>query len=246
MLRRLRKDLRLADRRLIVSMSNSSDPYPPEEKELGITRESLRLLLSYGFKVLIITKGSLVTRDLDLIRRGEVTVSVTVTTLDEGLSKLLEPGAPPPSERIEALRKLSRGEVPVSARVDPVIPSLNDEPRELEELVGRLADAGVSHVVTSTYKAKPDSLKRLITAFPQEASYLKRIYREEGLKFRGYRYLRKELREKLLRPVVKAARYYGLTYATCREGLTSKEFFNAPSCDGSHLITLKRRGLNLA
>ena len=101
-------------------------------------------------------------------------------------------------------------------------------------------------MVTSTYKARGDSLSRLSREFPDRAGYWRRLYLREGVRVRGYYYLRPGLRKALLRPVVGGARRLGLTYATCREGLTTPEFFNAPSCDGTHLLRkpLKaRRGI---
>ena len=241
-IKRLMKDLKEARRELTVSMSNSSDPYPPEERRSRITRDCLRLLISHGFKVLIITKGSTVLRDLDLLRRGMVSVSMTITSLNEELTKIIEPGAPPPMERLRTLRKLSEGGVPVSVRIDPIIPGLNDDPKEIWRLVKLLSELGVKHVVSSTYKARPDNLQRMMRAFPAMAERFLTMYKDEGVRVRGYWYLKRKVREELLKPVVEAAQYYGLTYAVCREGLTSKKFFNAPTCDGSHLILAKSGG----
>ena len=235
-LRRLALDLKRANKNLPVAMSTSSDPYPPEEAELRLARKTLELLLREGYRVLIVTKSDLVTRDFDLMRGKPVSVSITITTLDRKLAKLLEPHAPPPSARLSALHKLARAGIPVSARVDPVIPLLNDDPEELRELVAKIAEAGASHVVTSAYKAKPDNLARLCLAFPDCAAKLRELYYTRGERVGRYRYLRRDLRITLLRPVVEEARRLGLTYATCREGLLSREFFSAPTCDGTHLL----------
>ncbi len=241
-MKRLARDLRRADRRLVVEMSTSSDPYPPEEAGLGLTRRALAALLEAGFRVLILTKSDLVLRDLDLISRGPVAVSITITTLDDGLAKLLEPGAPPPSRRLECVRRLAEAGVPVSVRVDPVIPGLNDEPSELRELVAAVVEAGARHVVTSAYKARPDSLARLAAAFPDMAQRLRELYYSRGSRVEGYWYLEEGLRRRLLAPVVREAARLGVDYATCREGFSrDREFFNSPTCDGSHLIPRRCR-----
>lgn len=232
----LRKDLVDADPSIPVELSSSSDPYPPPEARLKLTRSAIRLLVVRGFRVLVTTKSHLVVRDLDILSKGNAAVMVTVTTMDESVARLLEPGAPAPGERIKAIKALALAGVPVGARIDPVIPGLNDDPGELEELVGVIADAGAKHVVTSTYKARPDSLSRLVDSFPELERTLRRLYLNEGERFKGYRYLLAKLRARLLEPVVQAAKRLGLSYATCREGLTGPEFFSAPSCDGSHLI----------
>ncbi len=233
---RLLMDLRRADPRVPISMSNSSDPYPPEEEEYRLTRRTLEILLPRGYRVLIVTKGVLVTRDIDLLSKGRVAVTMTITTLDNNLAKKIEPNAPPPSARLKALRKLVENGVPVGVRVDPIIPFLNDDPKMIDELVDALANIGVRFIVTSTYKARPDNLKRMMNAFPELASKFHKLYRVEGTWMHGYWYLPIQLRKKLLKPVIEAARKRGLEYATCREGLVSKEWFNAKTCDGVHLI----------
>ncbi len=237
LLTNVRKDLRAIDRMRPINMSTSSDPYPPEEQELKLTREVLRMLVSQGCKILITTKSDIVIRDLDIISRGNVAVMITITTLDDNLAKVIEPNAPPPSRRIDAVQKLASEGIPVGVRVDPIIPHINDDEHMLKQLVSEIVSAGARHIVTSSYKARPDNFRRLVTAFPELEQKLRRLYYEEGEYVHGYRYLRLDLRRRLLRPVIETARQLGVTHATCREGLP--EFRNAPSCDGSHLIPQK-------
>jgi DNA repair photolyase len=172
-----------------------------------------------------------------LLSANRSAVMITITTLDERLSKVIEPGAPPPSERLLALKELAKKGVPVGARVDPVIPFVNDDPAELSLLVEKLQEVGVKHVVTSTYKAKPDSYRRIVSALPELEDKLRNIYFKGKTYVSGYYYLSLNVRMNLLRPVVNSARKLGLSYATCREGLVTKEFFSARSCDGSHLLS---------
>ncbi|MCC6052347.1 MAG: radical SAM protein [Fervidicoccaceae archaeon] len=233
----LRKELDKANRNIIVDMSTSSDPYPPTEDKLRLTRQTLKELFRRGFRVLITTKSSLVTRDVDLLSANRSAVMITITTLDKRLSEIIEPGAPPPSERLLALKELAKKGVPVGARVDPVIPFVNDDPAELLLLVEKLQEVGVKHVVTSTYKAKPDSYRRIVSALPELEDKLRNIYFKEKTYVSGYYYLSLDVRMNLLWPVVNSARKLGLSYATCREGLVTKEFFSARSCDGSHLLS---------
>ena len=233
--------MRRADRKLVVELSTSSDPYPPEEDAFRLTRGALSLLLERGFRVLILTKSDMVSRDLDLIMGKPVSVSMTITTLDESLARVIEPGAPPPSRRVRCLEMLARSGVPVSVRVDPVIPYLNDDPPALRELVDVVVEAGALHIVTSVYKARPDSLARLSQAFPDLASRWRALYYDRGVRVEGYRYLELEARRRLLAPVVREAARLGVTYATCREGLLEdREYFSSPTCDGSHLVSTPR------
>lgn len=232
----LRKDLDKANKNIVVELSTSSDPYPPVEEKLLLTRVTLEELFKKGFKVLITTKSSLVTRDIDLLMANRSAVMITITTLDEKLSKIIEPGAPSPIERLKALKELSSRGIPVGARIDPIVPFVNDDPEELSLLVEKLHEAGVKHIVTSTYKAKPDNYRRITTALQELEGKLKNLYFNQKIIVSGYYYLPKDIRMNLLRPVINAARNLGLSYATCREGFVTKELFSARSCDGSHLI----------
>ena len=218
-------------------MANSSDPYVNLESSTSLTRQSLNILLPHGFRVLIITKApNLALQDLDIIRRGNCSLSVSVTTLDARKARLLEPRAPLPQERLKAISRLVKEGVPCSLRLDPIIPGINDD--ELDELVAKAAEAGISHIVASTYKAKPDSFRRVVGAFPQLRGTLANLYWIEGEVVGRARYLPKPLRSDLLKRARELAQDYGLSFATCREGFPQLQ--TAPSCDGSHLILDRR------
>lgn len=231
---KLVKDLRTIDKKLVVEMSSSSDPYPQIEKWLLFTRRTLKILVENSVKVLITTKSDIVVRDTDLLQKTPSAVMVTITSLDEELVSKIELYAPPPSSRLKALEKLVSKDIPVGIRLDPVIPGLNDNSSNIEELVREVASIGVKHIVTSCYKAKWDNLRRLINTFPHMKSFFTKLYLESSNRVKGYYYLPRELRKKLLKPAVESAVKYGLTIAVCREDLS--EYFRAPSCDGQHLI----------
>ena len=220
-----------------VDMSTSSDPYPPEEAVHMLTRAALGVLVKHGIKVLIITKGALVRRDADIMRRGRVAVTMTVTTMDAGLASKLEPKASTPKDRINALRYLNASGIPVGLRLDPIIPYINDDPYSVREVLEAVYDAGVRFVVTSTYKARPDNLKRMVSAFPELEARLRRLYVEEGKWMYGYWYLDVRLRKRLMEMVKREADRLGMQFATCREGMI--HLHTAPTCDGSHLIPSK-------
>jgi len=245
-IRRLLLDLERANVEVPISMSNSGDPYPPEEAKYKLTRKTLEILLPKGYKVLIVTKGALVVRDLDLLSKGNAAVTMTITTMDRGLAGKLEPKASMPQDRVRALEKLVENGVPVGVRVDPIIPYINDDEVMIRDVIETLASIGVKFIVTSTFKARPDSLKRVMAAFPEIAEKLRRLYRDEGIWTHGYWYLPVKHRKTLLEPVIKYARKFKMEYATCREGFTSKEWFNTRSCDGTHLIPYRVKcGLNV-
>lgn len=232
----LRSSLRKANPSLPINLSTSSDPYPPEERNLGLTRDVLKVIKESGFKVLITTKSDLVVRDMDILLTMPSAVTITITTLRDEISKIIEPNAPKPIHRLNAVSKLINEKIPVGVRIDPIIPYVNSDERDLRELISDLANIGVKFIVTSTYKAKPDNFKRLLNVYPELSSRLKELY-GEGLFFHSYRYLKPDKRKKFLKPVIEFARKYGILTATCREGLTTPQWFNAKSCDGTHLIS---------
>jgi DNA repair photolyase len=213
----------------LISLSNSSDPYQPLEETYKLTRKFLELLLERNYRILIITKSDLVLRDLELLAKLRCAVSLTITS--KTLYPKLEPFAPSYEKRLQAIKALSEAKIPVSVRLDPIIPGLNEG--EILEILDEIAPY-VKHITVSTYKAKPDSLKRLIDAFPEKKSFFEKLYLKEGKRFGNAIYLRDEMRYKLIYPVYQKARRYNLSFATCREGL--KDFKNPEKCDGSFLI----------
>ncbi|MGB3920078.1 SPL family radical SAM protein [Methanothrix sp.] len=230
LLRRLDREAARIGPGPFVAISNSSDPYPPMEEDLGLTRGCLRILMERNFQVQLVTKSDLVTRDIDILSGMGATVAITITTVDEGLSRRLEPGAPSPKRRLSALKKLSEAGIYVSSRIDPIIPGIND--RKIEDLVIALSSAGVRHITSSTYKARPDSMKRIISAFPEAGEELQGLY-SQGEKISGSRYLPRNLRRDILAEVRAYAHKAGITFSTCREGFSPD---TGICCDGSHLL----------
>jgi len=214
----------------IVSISNSSDPYPTVESEKGLMRNCLEVLSHSDCRIQIITKSTVVVRDIDLLKTAPSMVSITITTDDDELAKLIEPNAPPPSQRLKAVETLIEKGVPASVRIDPVIPFVNDNP---EKLIETLASIGVKHITGSTYKVKPDNWQRLSVALLKVAEKLKPLYFENGERISRYVYLPKQLRLELMRNMGTTARKLGIKFGTCRENLSS---LNTATCDGSWLI----------
>jgi len=227
---RVARDLEKTDPALVISMANSSDPYPPVEAELELTRKCLKLMAEKGRKVQIITKSDLVLRDLDLLKSIPCVVSLTITTLDDVIASRLEPRAPKPSARLRAVKKISEA-VPTTIRLDPIIPFVND--REIERIVEVVADLGAVHVTASTFKPRADGWKRFSLAFPEEALKLRESYFRMGEKKRGW-YLPLRMREDLMRSVRDSCLKNGVTFASCREGLGHLN--TGATCDGTHLI----------
>ena len=235
LLKQLRRALPKLDPQIPVTIANSSDPYQPLEKDYRQTRSCLKLLKEFNFRVEIVTKGDLVTRDAGLLADMGAAVAVTVTTMDEDVAARLEPKAPPPERRLRALQQLAEHGIPVACRIDPIIPGINDE---VAELVAELAAIGVSHVTSSTFKPRPDSWRRFKEAFPEAAAELEKLYFEKGARIQNSYYLPEQLRFELMKRVRDACERHGITFASCREGF---KLNTAPSCDGTHLIKRSQR-----
>jgi DNA repair photolyase len=215
----------------LVSISNSSDPYPRLEQRLGLTRKCLKTLAESSCRLQIITKSDLVVRDIDILRRVPSVVSVTILTEDDVLSSKLEPGAPVSSKRLEAVETLVKAGIPVTVRIDPLIPYLNDD---LVKLVEAVANLGVHHITSSTYKIKPDNWKRFSRVFPGVAEKLQQLYFKKGERVGRSIYLPIELRFNLMKRVNELVEKNNLKFGCCREGFR----FNSVVCDGSWAIQM--------
>ena len=146
----LRDELERKVRPGLAGLGSMSDPYNPFEEELQLTRHTLELLDAYGFGAAIATKSDLIVRDVDLLRLMQEHVPVigkiTVTTLDEGLAAALEPAAPSPRRRLEAVRALSRAGVFCGVLLMPVVPFLEDTEENVLSVVDGAAEAGAKFV----------------------------------------------------------------------------------------------------
>ena len=124
-----------------IAIGTNTDPYQPIEKKHEIMRGCLEVLRDFNHPVTITTKGTMVERDIDLLgpmaERGLVQVGMSVTTLDPGLSRRLEPRVPTPLRRLETIRRLSAAGIPVRLMASPIIPGLTDHELETILTAGR-------------------------------------------------------------------------------------------------------------
>lgn len=165
-------------------IGTATDPYQPLERERRLTREILQVLCECQHPFSLITKSSLVLRDLDLIapmaREGRASVSVSVTTLDNRLKNQLEPRASAGGERVKAVRELARAGVPVTVLVAPLIPFINDH--ELEDIVEQVAGAGARSagfvVLRLPHEVGPLWRSWLQEHYPERAGKVMSVLRE--------------------------------------------------------------------
>jgi len=215
--------------KLPVMMSDCTDPYQPLEAEHKITRRCVEVLAKHGFPLLIVTKSDMVTRDIDVFKRTPTVVAMTVTTPYEEVAKLIEPFAPSPKKRLSALQKIVDEGIAAVARIDPILPTVNDGEKDFESLVSTLAGMGVKQVTVATMK----HVRGFFTTLRQiDSKACERLTREyvNGMWAVGYKYLPMERRRRIierLRPIVLK---HGLAFASCREGLSE---YNTTLCDGT-------------
>jgi DNA repair photolyase len=129
-----------------IALGSNTDPYQPAERRLGITRAILEVLRDFRHPVTIVTKAALVQRDLDILgamaRDNLAAVTVSVTTLDRGLARQMEPRAATPERRIDTIAALAAAGVPTGVLAAPMIPALNDS--EMEAILERAREAGAA------------------------------------------------------------------------------------------------------
>ena len=127
-----------------IVLGANTDPYQPVERERQLTRQILQVLAEARHPLVIVSKSDLVLRDLDILApmaaQGLVSVSISVTTLDRKLARIMEPRAASPKKRLAAIAGLAQAGVPVGCLFAPVIPAINDS--ELEAVLAAVAEAG--------------------------------------------------------------------------------------------------------
>jgi DNA repair photolyase len=151
----LRRELKRAGKGRVM-VSSVTDPYQPAEAEEGLTRQCLKALFDYRFPVDVLTKSPLVLRDMDLLREfSDLDVGITVTTDDERMREIFEPGAPSISERIRALGTLKKNGIRTYAFIGPVLPM---DPDSLAEKIRPYADSVL--IDRMNYASKTSSVYR--------------------------------------------------------------------------------------
>lgn len=167
-----------------IMLGANTDPYQPAESKLRITRSILEVLNRYHHPVAIITKNSLIERDLDIIadmaKRKLASIAVSITTLRTDLKRSLEPRTSSPQARLRIIRSFSAAGVPVRVMAAPMIPMIND--MELEKILGLAAAAGATHasftLIRLPYEVKDLFKEWLATHFPERAEHVMSLIRQ--------------------------------------------------------------------
>ena len=180
---RFREELRALPLGEIIAIGTATDPYQPAERRYGITRQMLEVLATVaGFRIGITTKSDLVARDINLLvelaRRHYVTVSMTVTTADSELARLLEPMAPRPDLRLAAVRRLTDAGLKAVVGCSPVMPLINDSEASLDALAREASAAGAHELWANVLFLKPCAYQVFLPFLEERFPELVRKYRE--------------------------------------------------------------------
>jgi DNA repair photolyase len=181
---RLRAELRQGrDKGLPIALGTATDPYQPAERQFEITRRMLEVFAEFhGLDLSITTKSVLILRDLDVLQslaaQHRFSVHMTVTTLNERLARLLEPKAPAPAQRLEAVRKLAQAGIRVGVNAMPILPGLNDAPGMLDALAAQAAQADARFLYGNVLFLTPSAMKQFMPFLEREFPHLVKRYRK--------------------------------------------------------------------
>jgi DNA repair photolyase len=204
-----------------IGLGSSTEPYPPLEAGLKITRELLRIIYRFKFPVNINTKSALVLRDMDLLKKIDekavlpenfkdelghgVIVSFSFSTVDSRLAEIFEPSASTVEERLETMGRFREEGFLVGANLMPLLPFLSDTPDELDRMMGEMKDHGAEFVLVSgltLFGDKPADCKvryyeKLKQHFPEAAPETQKLFGESFAPAQKYQRELAKLAQKL-------------------------------------------------
>src|SRR5437867_2505213 len=163
----LTQELRRIRKRETVALGTATDPYRQCEGRYRITRRTLEALVASPLPVIVITKGSMVVRDIDLLARLDVKVCVSIGTVSAELARTSEPHASPPNARLEAVRRLVSAGIDAGVLAAPILPGLSDSEESLDAVASAAAKSGATFFSTRPLKLDP-SVKPHYFAFLSE------------------------------------------------------------------------------
>ena len=209
--RLLRNDLKRRPRGAIA-LGTATDPYQPAERRFGVTRAILEVFAAEGgYELSITTKSDLVLRDVELLgevaRSNALSVNMTVTTMDHGLARRLEPRAPRPDLRLQAVQRLARAGIEVGVFASPVMPLISDSIENLSAVAQAANEAEARYFGGGTLFLMPCARKQffpfLEANFPALAKRYQRRYGKQP-------YLRGDYADLIRRRIRKVRRRHGL------------------------------------
>lgn len=208
----LRQELARIDRKDGIAIGTATDPYQPAERRFGRTRTILEVFArEQGRNLGIISKSDLILRDVDLLqeiaRRNVFHVTITITTLNEKLARLLEPRAPRPGLRLKAVRGLAEAGLVVGVNPNPIMPVITDSDPQLDRLAKAARDAGAQYFGGGPLFLMPCAQKVFFPFLDEHFPALAPHYRQQ---YEKSPYLGKRYKDTLRTRVQKIRDRYGL------------------------------------
>ena len=147
----LEKALKSKRKPTMIGTGAMTDPYMPLERDLQMTRRSLEVIEQFGFGATVHTKSDLILRDLDLLQRingkTKAVAQMSLTIMDDSLSRLIEPNVCPTSRRVEVLREFQKAGIPTVVWLCPILPFLTDTEGNIRSILDACRDTGVKGVI---------------------------------------------------------------------------------------------------
>jgi DNA repair photolyase len=208
----LRQELHVVKPGEDIAIGTATDPYQPIERRLEVTRTILEEFARHcGLVLGIVTKSALVERDLEVLaeisRRNRLSVSFTVTTIDPDLARILEPRAPRPDLRLQALGKLRQAGIHAGVICAPVLPGITDSPHQLEALVRAASEVNAVHIYANPLFLKPCSATVFMPFLKEHFPHLLADY-ERRFKYRAF--LPKAYRQRISLLLTRLREKYGI------------------------------------
>ena len=194
-----------------IAMGTNTDPYQRAEGRYRLMREILAALRDYANPFSILTKGTLILRDMDLIvQAAEVaaaSVAVSIGSVNEQLWRSVEPGTPSPLRRLEVVRRFAGAGIGCSVLMAPILPGLSDAPEQIDETVAALAEAGASNVTPIVLHLRPGAREWYRAWLQREHPHLVSLY---GRLYGERSYAPKSYQDSVLSLVTDAKRRHGV------------------------------------
>ena len=222
----LRSELRRVKKGECIALGTATDPYQPAERRYEITRGILEEFSRHrGIELGIVTKSNLILRDLELLREvaqhNALSVHMTVTTMNTDLARILEPRAPRPDLRMDAIRGLSRAGINVGVSASPVLPGITDAPADLESVVRAAAEAGARHIFAGPLFLKPCSAAIFLPFVEQNFPHLVENYRK---RYQDRSFLPDSYGKRISQLVTGFRQKYGIQHRELRDSMYAEKW----------------------
>jgi DNA repair photolyase len=222
----LRSELRRVKKGECIALGTATDPYQPAERRYEITRGILEEFSRHrGIELGIVTKSNLILRDLELLREvaqhNALSVHMTVTTMNTDLARILEPRAPRPDLRMDAIRELSRAGINVGVSASPVLPGITDAPADLESVVRAAAEAGARHIFAGPLFLKPCSAAIFLPFVEQNFPHLVENYRK---RYQDRSFLPDSYGKRISQLVTGFRQKYGIQHRELRDSMYAEKW----------------------